>query len=207
VTVHRASLLDPSDTAFVRAIPVTTAARALVDTAGRRAFGELARILDDAIVRRILTLSAVDAELDRLPTGPGRRVRALRTLVRERRGTSERGESIPENRLYRWLVRAGLPAPVPQFPVEIDGRRYRIDLAYPHERIAIEYDGWDAHRTRSAFEAGLARDRALVAAGWRPLHFGATSTEPVVVRDVQRELGVTLARAVSPGNTARTDVA
>ena len=36
------------------------------------------------------------------------------------------------------LVEAGLPAPVLQHAVEVGGRRYRIDLAYPGERVAIE---------------------------------------------------------------------
>ena len=39
-----------------------------------------------------------------------------------------------------------LPEPTPQFWVVIDGvPTYRLDLAYPRARIAIEYDGVQHH--------------------------------------------------------------
>jgi very-short-patch-repair endonuclease len=63
---------------------------------------------------------------------------------------------------------------VPQFVVRDGQGRFvgRVDLAFPDQRVAVEYDG--------AWHAGpgqLARDRrrlnALVAAGWRVVHLTA----------------------------------
>jgi very-short-patch-repair endonuclease len=36
-----------------------------------------------------------------------------------------------------------------------------VDFTWPEQRLIIELDGWDAHRTRSAFEEDRARDARL----------------------------------------------
>jgi very-short-patch-repair endonuclease len=70
------------------------------------------------------------------------------------------------------LVLGGLPAPAVQHPVIVRGRRYHLDLAYPHRRIAIEYDGED-HRRQARARRDLEREAALTSAGWRVLRFDA----------------------------------
>lgn len=58
----------------------------------------------------------------------------------------------------------GLPAP------EINGSvgPFEVDLVWREQKVAIELDGFDTHRTRAAFERDRSRDRALGAMGWRP---------------------------------------
>lgn len=57
-----------------------------------------------------------------------------------------RAESVRESWTRLAMRDAGLPTPVPQFWVEIDSvPTYRLDLAYPHHCVAIEYDGHDFH--------------------------------------------------------------
>jgi very-short-patch-repair endonuclease len=48
-----------------------------------------------------------------------------------------------------------------------DERRFiaRVDLAYPVERVALEYEG-DHHRERATFRRDIARVNALTALGW-----------------------------------------
>lgn len=78
------------------------------------------------------------------------------------------------------------PFLVMQMPLELDGRRLRLDFAIvePEEdrfRVAIELDGHDFHeRTREQAESDKSRDRLLQAKGWRVLRF--TGSE--IVRDV-----------------------
>lgn len=56
----------------------------------------------------------------------------------------------------------------------IDGRKYRIDLAFPIERLAVEIDGWQHHgKTLGAFRNDRVRQNALTIAGWRILRFPA----------------------------------
>ena len=86
-----------------------------------------------------------------------------------------------ESRTRMALVLGGLPPPAVQHPVVVGGRRYYLDLAYPHRRLAIEYDG-DDHRRQARARRDLEREAALVAAGWRVLRFDA----PVVLLDPAR---------------------
>ena len=66
----------------------------------------------------------------------------------------------------------GLPTPEVQFPVLDDVRRRAVwlDLAYPAQRIGIEYEGADHTRPeRVLLDAG--RYTRLVDAGWRIYRF------------------------------------
>jgi very-short-patch-repair endonuclease len=56
---------------------------------------------------------------------------------------------------------------VRQHPVQIDGRRYRLDFAWPSFRVAVEADGFATHGARRrAFQADRRRTRKLMSAGW-----------------------------------------
>lgn len=122
-------------------------------------------LLDRLLAAGMVRLDDVRDAVADLPRGRGtaqaRRVAAL---------AAEFAESPQETRLRLVVVRAGLPAPVPQFRVfDDEGFVARVDLAYPELRIAIEYDGhW--HAERRAFLDDRRRLNRLVAAGWVVLH-------------------------------------
>lgn len=82
-----------------------------------------------------------------------------------------RAESPMESRVRVALVLGGL-APEVQYPVVLRGRRYRLDLAFPAHKVAVEYDG-EEHRSQRRAHSDLIREAALVAAGWRVLRFSA----------------------------------
>jgi very-short-patch-repair endonuclease len=46
-----------------------------------------------------------------------------------------------ESRLRLLVVLSGLPEPVTQHPVQTLRGVYRLDLAWPSVRVALEYDG------------------------------------------------------------------
>jgi very-short-patch-repair endonuclease len=94
-----------------------------------------------------------------------------------------------EMRVLRAIVSYGNPEPVQQHWVRLGTRRCRIDLAYPDFRVAIEVDGWDAHRSRTAFDRDRARENDLVVAGWRVLRFTSNSAPS--------EIGVTVDAALA----------
>ncbi len=52
-----------------------------------------------------------------------------------------RPESVAEHRFVFWCARFGLPGPVPQMPVSVDGRTYRLDFAWPELKVWVEVDG------------------------------------------------------------------
>lgn len=77
-----------------------------------------------------------------------------------------RSESPAESRMLLAIFDAGLPVPTLQHSVvDLDGReRYRLDFAWEEARIALEYDGYEAHTDRS--ERDDLRDADLRARGW-----------------------------------------
>ena len=100
-------------------------------------------------------------------------------------------ESPPETYLRVARTCAGL-APVPQHVVRdrLGGFLARVDLAFPHAGLAIEYDGRDAHGSHEAFIRDRQRQNALVAAGWTVLRFTAEDLHDLgaVVRAVAAAL-------------------
>jgi hypothetical protein len=81
-----------------------------------------------------------------------------------------RAESPPESELRVRLVLAGLPAPDVQHVVRERGRFVaRVDLAWPAQRVAVEYDGaW--HGAPGQLHSDRRRLNRLVSAGWIVLH-------------------------------------
>jgi very-short-patch-repair endonuclease len=65
----------------------------------------------------------------------------------------------------------GLRHAVRQKVVQVQGRYYRLDLAFDEEQVAIELDGYRFHSTREQRERDMQRDAALASIGWLTLRF------------------------------------
>ena len=59
--------------------------------------------------------------------------------------------------------------PRPEVNVRVD--RYVVDFLWRAQRLVVEVDGWESHRTRSAFEEDRARDARLKVLGYEVLRF------------------------------------
>ena len=178
---HRSGALFTADLTTRHGIRVTTPARTLVDLSAHVSVQQLGRAVDDALRRRILTLPAPDRCVARLPGAPGRRPAAVHQLLAERVPGYDPGDSDLETRVLRLMVGAGFPPPVQQYRVGVGGRTCKIDLAYPARRLAIELDGWEFHRTRTAFDDDRTRANLLVAHGWTLVRFTSRSTDDEIV--------------------------
>jgi very-short-patch-repair endonuclease len=77
------------------------------------------------------------------------------------------GESEAERRLVALLRRAGIEGW--QLGYLVAG--YRLDLAFPAARVAVEVDGWAYHRDAERFRQERRRQNELVLAGWTILRF------------------------------------
>ncbi|MGH3980338.1 MAG: DUF559 domain-containing protein [Pseudonocardiaceae bacterium] len=152
VTVHglRALPLDAAVTELLcsdqprRALAVADQAAGLLPEASRPAFR--ARIVDRLAVRADRRGTARAAALLELVTGDA--------------------DSPPESWLKLLVVEAGYPQPTTQFKIfDLHGRlRYILDLCWPQLRIALEYDGYEAHEHREVDDAW--RDDDLARRGW-----------------------------------------
>jgi hypothetical protein len=194
---HRSGSLFDSDCTASRGIPIVTAERSLIDISGRLSQRELGTILDDAIRRKLVDLEALRRCAQRLTPAPGRSMSRVRRVLQERLPGYSPGESDLETRALRALVAAGLPPPRQQYHITLRGKKARIDLAYPEQKVAIELDSWEFHGNgnRTAFDVDKARSNDLLVIGWSPTAFTSTMTDEYLVY-VVTEL---LRRARLPG--------
>jgi very-short-patch-repair endonuclease len=61
---------------------------------------------------------------------------------------------------------AGLPDPVPNHGLVLDGQRRFLDVAWPEHMVVLEFDGYEPHMVRAVFDDDRVRQNSLVAAGW-----------------------------------------
>ena len=97
----------------------------------------------------------------------GRRDNGIVRAKRALQLADPRSESVPESELRVWLTAAGL-APDLQVQVFDEQGAFvgRLDLAFPEQKVAIEYDG-DWHREGDQPQRDEARRSAIRALGWR----------------------------------------
>jgi very-short-patch-repair endonuclease len=162
VTAHRARLLTPQDIGAVKGIPVTRAARTIVDLADVYSTAKLGPMLDYALVQRLLRREElVGRSAGRRGTG------VLAVLLDERPDLVRPMGSDFEVGLFRALREAGLPLPVPQYRVLMpDGSEVFLDFAYPGVRLALEADSYLWHASLAAWQRDRARNGEVVAMGW-----------------------------------------
>lgn len=97
----------------------------------------------------------------------GRRDNGIVRAKRALRLVDPRSESIPESELRVWLTVAGLQPDLQVSVVdERGGFAGRLDLAFPAQKLAVEYDG-DWHREGDQPQRDEVRRRAIRALGWR----------------------------------------
>ncbi len=167
VEVHRTRCVDLADLGrHRRGIPVVSVGLCLHQLAGSVHAARVEQAADDALRRRLVTVRDVRSVIERY-RGRGRAgVPVLEDIVAFRERAGRPLGSRPEQELVRLLRRHGLPEPVAQYEVVLDGHRHFVDLAYPEARLAIEYDGEGHHFTRRAFHADPLRRNRFEAAGW-----------------------------------------
>jgi very-short-patch-repair endonuclease len=134
---------------------LTSPARTLRDLAATSP-NELERAYNEALVLGLITHPEVRELLDRPHCG----VRPLRALIEDDPGMTR---SRMERRLRALIKEAGLPAP--QTNVKVAG--HEVDMYWPAHRLVVEYDGWNTHSSRVAFEDDRLKDAALMLAGER----------------------------------------
>jgi very-short-patch-repair endonuclease len=60
---------------------------------------------------------------------------------------------------------------LPRPEVNVRVGRFKVDFLWRNERLIVEVDGWESHRTRSAFESDRARDARLKLLGYEVVRF------------------------------------
>jgi len=180
VTTHRGTRLDRADRTVFDGIPITTPTRTLIDLSGRLEDEALLAALELAIRNGLVTTDRLAARLEALRTSGRPGAGRLAELLATRPDGVAALESRLEARVWQLLQRSGLPLPVRQFWVVAGGQRYRLDFAWPAERVAAECKGWKFHGGREHFDPDEQRAADLVVARWRvlPLTWKQVTSSP-----------------------------
>ncbi|KAA0235402.1 MAG: hypothetical protein JJLCMIEE_01771 [Acidimicrobiales bacterium] len=165
VVIHRTRRLDNDDITVVEGVPVTTVARTLIDLGAVTHPDRVEESIDSALRDELTSLPLLSWRRENLSRQGRNGVGVIRPLIYERQGVPV--DSRYERRLIRACVKAGLPAPVPQYEVRDGGILVaKADLAWPAHRIIAEVDGHRGHATRKEREHDSLRENRLKELGW-----------------------------------------
>jgi very-short-patch-repair endonuclease len=158
VVIHRSRLITPRDAAVSERLPVTSPGWTLLDISALHGRRESERALDEALARRLVSLTKLQELLARTAGHPGHGT--LARLI-ARRGPSTITRSEAEERMLALIRAAALPPP------ELNARvcGYEVDLYWPAHRLVVEVDGYAWHSGRAAFERDRRKGIALAGAG------------------------------------------
>jgi very-short-patch-repair endonuclease len=171
--VHRATL-HPADMTRRHGIPVTSAARTVLDIAASEPIAELDRVLNEAGLQRRISTHSLTEQFKRYP-----RHRGTAALKRATESEPHLTRSDAEILMCDLIRRAGLPQP--EANVRIEG--HEVDLLWREPRLVVEIDSWAFHSMRSSFEGDRRRDQRLITRGWRVIRITARqlTREPELV--------------------------
>ena len=158
IAVRRAGSLRSDEVTRREGIPVTVAARTVVDVAATVSARELEQALGQSLARRLTTRSQLERVLERANGRRGTaRLRACLT------GAAAVTRSEAEERLLGMIRRSKLPEPATN--VRVAG--FEVDFLWRAARLVVEMDGYAYHADAISFEKDRQRDLALTSTGLR----------------------------------------
>ena len=195
-TVHRSRDLVSADMEPRARIPMTTAARTLLDIAPRVEDCRLETVLDHAERRGIIWRPHLRWRLKELARQGRPGVPAVRQLLDRTEGRAL-GDTWLEQEGLRLIAHAGLPVPRCQVKLRKSGGGIaRVDLFWDDVRLVVELDGHGTHATRRDRQAGAERAARLGLDGWRVVPFtyeDVTERPDYVVAMIRAYLGLAAA--------------
>ena len=167
ITVHESLAFDLAEPTLRNRIPVTGVARSILDCAPL--FEKPIHLLDDALRRRIVTWDELWS-CYLAHNVLGRNVEPYKRILLERDGNSPPGGKFAR-RMAEMLTAAGLPMPIFEHRVVVDGHVYYLDLAWPARMVAVECNDAGSHDTPKAFRRDPMKRNRCEGAGWSYLEF------------------------------------
>jgi very-short-patch-repair endonuclease len=166
----------------------TSPLRTVIDLSGTLSVPELGKLVDYFLRNKLLHLAALRSRVSRTRPAPGRSVRKLHAVLRDRIPGYDPGESELEGRLARLIIRAGLPVPRQQHRVSYGSTRYRVDFAWPERKLYLEGNGFGWHQLSSDLDSDAVRQNEFVLDGWRPIELTWRMTDDFIESTLRRFL-------------------
>jgi hypothetical protein len=149
VRIHRVTNLLNRDVRTHNRIRTTSPARTALDMAPSLGRKSLTRAVNNARLKKILTLDALRDVADRFPRHPG--ARHIRALSQVKGGPTRSGG---EDDFPGFCKRYGLPEPI--MSTQVAG--HEVDALFPEEKLIVELDSWPFHWSEQSFEDDRDRD-------------------------------------------------
>jgi very-short-patch-repair endonuclease len=159
VRVHCVRSLSMTEVRRRHGLPLTSPARTLLDLAEAVPLDDLEQAVAEARRSGLVRDGELDAQLERSPGRHG--VKPLRALLKQEAGPAFT-RSTAEKRLLALLRRARLMAP--RCNVVLCG--HEVDFFWDEAKLVVEFDSWEFHHSRAAFENDRRRDADLQLAGY-----------------------------------------
>jgi very-short-patch-repair endonuclease len=151
--------------AVVDGIPVTSAARAVLDLAADKGEAAAETALREMEYLGIYGAISLPSLLERYPRHRGTPIVRV-CLERLKDDPGGRVRSPLEQLFLPFLDAHRIPRPRLNAWLTIDERRYQVDCLWPEQRLVGELDGFKSHRTKRAFRKDRTRDRRLKVHGF-----------------------------------------
>jgi very-short-patch-repair endonuclease len=169
VRLHRTIEVAALDRIVVDDLPVTSGTRTVLDLASVLTAEQLEVAFESARRRGLTSVDALRRRFEQFG-GTGRTGSAKVRALLEAAGARP-AESTLEVKVHRLLRQISIPQPELQVWVQLpDGRRCRLDFAWPDLLVAVECDGFEWHGDRLAWKRDRRRIAALEAAKWHLVH-------------------------------------
>jgi hypothetical protein len=181
------SVLPADERTTHNGIPITTVPRTILDLATALDVRGIEKAINEAEIKRLWDELSLHDLLHRYPRRRG--TRNLRAALHKRGEGATATKSDLEELFVAFADRVGLPRPETNGYVE----GIEVDCVWRPQRVIIEVDSWEIHRTRAAFERDREKSRILQAAGWRCVpvtYLQLMHGSGEVARDVRRLLGL-----------------
>lgn len=190
IRLHQPRSLHPDDVDVHDGVPTTSVARLLLDVAATEPRRRLERVFEAAERERVLDMTRLRELIERTRGHSGRK--PLIALIAAVTEPHHHTRSELEERFLGLCRAAGIPEPSVNAWVE----GHEVDMLWREQRVIVELDGWEFHRTRGAFERDHDRAARLRLKGYEVLRFTwrQLEREPhVVIAAIEVALAASLA--------------
>jgi hypothetical protein len=192
VTVHESNRMPAEHITYIDGTRVTNPCRTIFDISATWKHKSVMRTIDNALDRKLITISQFRRTLEEMRRRGRRRTTILDEVLASDRYENPDNRSPLERDALELIKKAGLPEPVAQLAVPLQHMTLHPDLCYPHWRLAIELDGWDSHQDFTRFHDDRRRDSLLSVEDWRVERFSKRNLDllvPVITAHIGRQAG------------------